>query len=285
VTVGKREVGKMQCSDGKMFIHAYLDGELEAEDSVRLMRHLTGCPACSREFERQAQLKQLLQRAKPASVVPDALRSRVLASLALSAANANSTGTIETAFSPPALRLPMHRWRALPTALAASLLLLVGGGLGVSWQRQASDLSALTANLVSNHVRSLQPEHLTDVLTSDRHTVKPWFDGKLDFSPQVRDLSASGFALVGGRLDVLHGRRVAAIVYRRRLHAINLFQWPEAAADSTPATSDAGDGFTITHWTQDGMAYWVVSNLDAGEMTGFATAFRRSPPLSAPLRP
>jgi anti-sigma factor RsiW len=128
----------------------------------------------------------------------------------------------------------------------------------------------------------LQAEHLTDVATSNQHTVKPWFDGKLDFSPQVRDLEADDFVLVGGRLDVLRGQRVAAVVYRRRLHAINLFQWPESGADSAPGSVDAGDGFTAMHWRQDGMNYWAVSNLARGEMASFASAFRRAPPLSVP---
>jgi anti-sigma factor RsiW len=121
------------------------------------------------------------------------------------------------------------------------------------------------------------------VATSNQHTVKPWFDGKLDFSPQVRDLSADGFVLVGGRLDVLDGKRVAAIVYRRRLHAINLFQWPGAASDSPPVSIDAGDGFTTTHWVQDGSNYWAVSNLDRRDMLTFATAFRRAPSLAVPV--
>ena len=177
----------------------------------------------------------------------------------------------------------MHGWRALPAALAATVLLLVGGGIGVALQRHATVAQVLMADVVSNHLRSLQPQHLTDVATASQHTVKPWFDGKLDFSPQVRDLDADGFVLVGGRLDMLHGQRVAAIVYRRRLHAINLFQWPGPASDSAPSSADAGDGYTTTHWTQGAMNYWAVSNLDRREMDTFAAAFRKAPPLLAPV--
>lgn len=276
----------MQCSDSRLLIHAYLDNELDAGDCVRLRRHLTECPACARELERQALLQDTLRRAKPVlasgDALPDALRARVLASLPI--LKPEQPATLSPTIRSLAYPLPMRGWRALPAALAASLLLLLGGGAGVAWQRQASELAALTTDAVSDHLRSLQPQHLTDVLTSDRHTVKPWFDGKLDFSPQVRDLDAAGFALVGGRLDVLHGRRVAAIVYRLRQHPINLFQWPGAAADSKPATADAGDGYTVTHWTQVGMAYWAVSTLDRSEMDAFATAFRVSPSLSSPAR-
>ncbi len=274
----------MQCDDSRLLTHAYLDNELDAGDSVRMNRHLADCPACARELERQSLLQDALRRAKPAlasgDALPDALRARMLASLRV-AMPGQPTAT-SPSVRPLAYPMRLRGWHALPTALAASLLLLVGGGVGIAWQRHASELSALTAEVVSDHLRALQPQHLTDVLTSDRHTVKPWFDGKLDFSPQVRDLDAAGFVLVGGRLDVLHGRRVAAIVYRLRQHPINLFQWPDAGADSTPISADAGDGYTVTRWTQDGMAYWAVSTLDRTEMDAFASAFRAAPPLSPP---
>ena len=265
----------MQCSDARLLLHAYLDNELDAGDSVRLLRHQAGCPACARELERHARLKELLQHAQPPHALPDAVRTRVLAALPLSA-------SVQPAPLLARPRLPMRRWNALPAALAASALLLLGGGAGIAWQRQASENAALTADAVSDHLRSLQPQHLTDVLTSDRHTVKPWFDGKLDFSPQVRDLDAAGFTLVGGRLDVLHGRRVAAIVYRLRLHPINLFQWPDSGSDAAPISVAAGGGYTVTRWTQDGMAYWAVSTLDRSGMDAFAAAFRTSPALSSP---
>jgi anti-sigma factor RsiW len=279
----------MQCNDSRLLIHAYLDNELDAGDSVRLNRHIADCPACARELERQSLLQDALRRAKPAlassDALPEALRARILATLPLPAAASPSPAARAPLQLRP--RLPMRGWNALPAALAASALLVLGGGFGVAWQRHASTTAATTgaamiAEVVSDHVRSLQPQHLTDVLTSDQHTVKPWFDGKLDFSPQVRDLDAAGFALVGGRLDVLHGRRVAAIVYRRRLHPINLFQFVAPGPDTTPASTDAGDGYTTTSWTQDGIAYWAVSTLDRGEMEAFAGAFRTSPALSAP---
>lgn len=268
----------MQCSEARLLLHAYLDNELDAGDSVRLVRHLAGCQVCARELGRQTRLHELLQQAVPQHALPDAIRARVLFALPL------SLPARAVPIAPVSRRTMLRDWHGLPIALAASVLLLVGGGLGSVWQRRASDLAALTTEVVSGHVRSLQPQHLTDVLTSDRHTVKPWFDGKLDFSPQVRDLDAAGFVLVGGRMDVLHGRRVAAIVYRRRLHAINLFQWPASAADPTPtsATSintDAGDGYAIAHWTQEGIVYWAASNLDRTELDAFAVAFRAAHPV------
>jgi len=276
----------MQCSDSRLLIHAYLDNELGAGDSVRLNRHIADCADCARELERQSLLQDALRRARPtlatSDALPGALRARILASLPLS----ESTSA---AMAPLALRPrpSLHRRQPLTFAIAASALLLLGGGFGVAWERHASTVSAtegnaMIAEVVSDHVRSLQPQHLTDVLTSDQHTVKPWFDGKLDFSPQVRDLDAAGFVLVGGRLDVLHGRRVAAIVYRRRLHPINLFQFVAAGPNTTPTSNDAGDGYTTTSWTQDGIAYWAVSTLDRGEMETFAGAFRTSPSLSVP---
>lgn len=276
----------MQCSDSRLLIHAYLDNELGAGDSVRLNRHIADCAACARELERQSLLQDALHRAKPAlasgDALPEALRARILASLPLP--EAASAAPASPLLRP---RPSMHRRQALSFALAASALLLLGGGFGVAWQRHLSATSgtegaAMIAEVVSDHVRSLQPQHLTDVLTSDQHTVKPWFDGKLDFSPQVRDLDAAGFVLVGGRLDVLHGRRVAAIVYRRRLHPINLFQFVAQGPDTAPSSTDAGDGYTTTSWTQDGIAYWAVSTLDRGEMETFAGAFRTSPARSAP---
>lgn len=258
----------MQCSEAKLLIHAYLDNELDAGDSVRLLRHLQTCAACASALAQHTQLKDLLHNATPQPALPEVARRRVLAALP------TGSSTHAAAATSPSSRRPMQHWHALPIALAASLLLLIGGGFGVTLQQRASDTAALTADVLSGHLRSLQAQHLTDVTAGSQHTVKPWFDGKLEFVPQVPDLDAAGFPLAGGRLDVLHGRRVAAIVYHRRLHAINLFEWPEAASDAAPASADAGGGYHAVHWTQAGMTYWAVSSLNQAELDTFAQAFR-----------
>jgi len=265
----------MLCDDAMLLVHVYLDNELGAGECVQLARHLAGCPACTSSLERNAQLKDMLGRTAPQYRLPSTTRARVLAALPF-------PSPVQTMPQPLSRRPPMHWRRALPAALAATLTLLVGGGLGIALQRYAMGAQRLTAEVVSNHVRSLQARHLTDVATASQHTVKPWFDGKLDFSPQVRDLDADGFVLVGGRLDILHGQRVAAIVYRRRLHPINLFQWPGSTADAAPSTVGAGEGYAAAYWVKDGMNYWAVSNLDRKEMAMFAEAFRKAPPLSVP---
>ncbi len=258
----------MQCSDARLLIHAYLDNELDAGDSVQLLRHLESCPSCAHTFATHTRLKDQLRSATLQPALPESMRKRVLAAL-------------PTASSPqsrpmPLLqrRLPMQRWHALPVALVASLLLLIGGGLGIALQRHASETAELTADVLSNHLRSLQPQHLTDVVSGSQHTVKPWFDGKLDFTPQVPGLDAEGFPLIGGRLDVLHGRRIVAIVYRRRLHTINVFEWPVSTSNAEPISADAGGGYNMIHWTQSGITYWAVSSLGRAEMDAFAQAFR-----------
>lgn len=260
----------MQCNDSRLLIHAYLDNELDAGDSVQLLRHLQTCPSCAAGLKTHTRLKNLLRSAAPQHAMPDAIRKRVLAALLTAPATQPVAAPLFRQ------RFPARHWNALPIALAASFLLVAGGVLGVAMQRHASATMELTTDVLSNHLRSLQAQHLTDVLSSSQHTVKPWFDGKLDFTPLVPGLDADGFTLIGGRLDVLRGRRIVAIVYRRRLHAINLFEWPEAASDAAPISTDAGGGYHIVHWAQDGMSFWAASSLSHAEMETFAQAFRNA---------
>jgi len=181
--------------------------------------------------------------------------------------------------------MPRNRWRSPPiarpargaartglasfgvgAALAASLVLAV---------RPAND-GGVVAALVDDHVRSLQPGHLTDVISTDRHTVKPWFDGKLDFAPPVKDLAAQGYPLVGGRLDYLGGRPVAALAYQHGKHPINLFIWPERAGAEAPVDT-ARNGYNVLHWSADGMSLWAVSDLEQDELAEFERDWRAAP--------
>jgi anti-sigma factor RsiW len=136
--------------------------------------------------------------------------------------------------------------------------------------------SGVVAALVDDHVRSLQPGHLTDVISTDKHTVKPWFDGKLDFAPPVKDLAAQGYPLVGGRLDYLGGRPVAALAYQHGKHPINLYVWPERGGADAPADTTR-DGYNVLHWSADGMALWAVSDLERDELQEFERDWQKGP--------
>jgi anti-sigma factor RsiW len=135
----------------------------------------------------------------------------------------------------------------------------------------------LTQELVASHIRALQPGHLEDVVSTDRHTVKPWFDGRLDFAPPVKDLAAQGFPLKGARLDYVGGRPVAALVYQRDKHIIDLYVWPLAASPRGGKATGERDGYNVVNWTADGMTLWAVSDLEADQLRDFAREWRRAP--------
>ena len=151
-------------------------------------------------------------------------------------------------------------------ATAAALMLVI---VFFVFRSQPSNDDLIANELVSDHVRSMMVDHLADVPSTDQHTVKPWFDGKLDYSPPVTDLASQGFPLTGGRLDYAAGRPIAALVYQRRLHPINLFVFPTTEADSRPKTSTR-QGFNVVHWTRQGMTFWAISDLNSDELQQFA---------------
>lgn len=253
----------MNCEDMRLLLHAYLDDELGAADSLAVARHLAGCADCTRRLRALTHRRDELRKADLYRSAPAALRAR-----------------IEARLPRPAVvpRLPGRGWGMALAALAA---LFVIAAVFAGWQtlqlrRQGTD--ALVAEAVSDHVRSLLPGHLIDVRTSNEHTVKPWFDGRLDFSPQVKDLSAQGFELVGGRLDVLDGKQVAALVYKRHLHTINLFQWPGSGAGAVPQTRD---GYHVLEWNDAGLRFVAVSSVAESDLQAFEHAFRVQPAVTS----
>jgi anti-sigma factor RsiW len=250
----------MECEDVRGLVHGYLDGELDLAKSLEVERHMRECEECGRELREQTALRLAINRDIPYFDAPPALSRRVRASLR----HAHKAETSGARFG--------WRW---PLAFASLVLaaVFVFALLLPLRSRQAGD-DLLAQEVVAGHVRSLMAEHLTDVPSTDRHTVKPWLDRRLDFAPPVRDLSAEGFALVGGRLDYLDRRAVAALVYQRRQHLINLYVWPSTPGDRAAETANARQGYNLISWTDSGMTFWAVSDINADELREFVNAFR-----------
>jgi anti-sigma factor RsiW len=229
----------MTCGQASEWIGAYHDRELDPAHSIEVEAHLRECPMCAAQLQRLEALRSAIVRHAPYYSAPAGLL-------------------------PGAAREERWSWR-WPLLAAACLVLAVG-----IWRiAPAAGGGSLAREVATAHVRSLQAEHLLDVPSSDRHTVKPWFAGKLDFAPEVQDLSSAGFTLMGGRLDYLDGRPVAALIYRRRQHTINLFTWPSAAADQASRRGSMS-GFNMVHWVRHGMNWWAVSDLSADELAQLA---------------
>jgi anti-sigma factor RsiW len=252
----------MTHSELELQMDAYVDGELALRDAREFEAHLKGCRDCTRLHDARVALGAAIRAEVPALRAPDGLRTQVRAALRSAAGVPVTPST-----------MPPLGWRWL--ALAASLALVAVGSWQVASNRAAE--AALSDQVLTGHVRSLMPGHLTDVVSSDQHTVKPWFNGKLDFSPPVYDFAGRGYPLIGGRLDYLGDRPVAALVYGRRQHLINVFLWP--ATQQGPADERAAgtrQGYHLLHWTTPDYVYWVVSDLGTAELDEFAGLLRQA---------
>ena len=246
--------GQRQCAEWELMLHGFVDGELDAAHSLQVERHIATCAHCARQLESLQALKQRVAQNGVHWRTPDHVRAQILAAVSREAA--------KQARSPASVLGFIKQWMFVPSlaALAASLFLVL---------TPISDRSSIPDEVVAGHVRSLLVDHLTDVATSDQHTVKPWFNGKIDFAPPVADLARDGFPLEGGRVDYIGGRVVAALVYKRQSHVINVFVWPAAAGVTSAAsrTTASRDGYNMENWSVGGLTFWAVSDVSADDLT------------------
>jgi anti-sigma factor RsiW len=250
------------CDDNALLLHAYSDGELDLVRSLEIEEHLKTCTSCAKELREQNIVREGIRSANLYLRAPEALRARIIASE--SPAHGPSRAAVSGLRT--VKRRPVLEW----FAVAAAILITLGLGVrfipGVLTARQP-DLVA--EELVASHIRSLQPGHLMDVVSTDQHTVKPWFDGKIDFAPPVRDLAEQGYPLIGGRLDYVGGRDVAALVYQVRKHYINVFIWPDDGKQANRLESVSQQGYNVACRSNGGMRLCGVTDANAEDLRQF----------------
>ena len=248
----------MTCKETKNLLNAYADGELDSAGSLSVETHLQGCASCLAVVENLRALASAIQNGGLRFGAPQRLKRNVQAAILAES--------------------PRRSWMVLSWGWAGALASIVIAfiltwGL-ITWRAGSSEETMLVNDIVSSHVRSMMANHITDVGSSNSHTVKPWFSGKLDYSPPVKDLTDQGFPLVGGRLDYLANRPVAALVYQRNQHFINLFVWPSTNTGIKSEDQLARQGYNLIHWTKDGMTYWLVSELNLAELNECASLLK-----------
>ena len=239
------------CVDQELLLGGIVDGELDAANTALVEAHVMRCEGCREELERLQAVRNILLGEGVRHRAPETLAMRIAGLPELSPVRAANENRVPHWFAP-----------GLLGALAASIALVTLLPPGTQ--------AIVDSELVSSHVRSLQPGHLTDVETTNQHIVKPWFNGRIDFSPPVPELAGQGFPLAGGRLDSIDGRSVAAIVYHRRLHTVNLFVWP---AKDAAERSFVKDGFAVTEWSRNGLRFAAVSDIAPTELKQFEKLF------------
>jgi anti-sigma factor RsiW len=241
-----------------LLVHAYLDGELDAANALEIAQRMSTDPALAAEGERVKALQQLIHERLPREVAPPDLRARIEASV----------GGLSRPRAQPS-------WRAL----AASIALTAVVASSSTWFIAGSQpTNGVAESLVSDHIRALMAAQPTDVASSDRHTVKPWFNGRIPESPRVVDLAKADYPLVGGRIDVVGQTPVPTLVYRHDKHLISLTEMPAEGQFGFSGGPRAIDGYNLVHWTENGVSYWAISDLASAKLEEFAQLFRRTPP-------
>jgi anti-sigma factor RsiW len=248
----------MTCREAGPLLHARLDDELDMAGSASIDLHLSDCRACAAQY---AALQNLHDEIAAADLgyAPGAALERKLA--------AQFQQEEKSPF-----RFWTNSWRNA-YVVAAAIGVAAALAVFVPMQRSSSGTEAIAAEILDDHLRALQPMHQVDVPSSDQHTVKPWFQGKTNFSPPVPDLSKEDFILIGGRLEVIHQQPAAAIVYRRRQHIVSLYVSPSPGADSKTELRELG-GYHLLHWIQNNTSYWAVSDVDTNDLRAFAGLIR-----------
>jgi anti-sigma factor RsiW len=253
----------MTCDEANILLHALIDGELDAGHAREVEAHIATCPSCAAELAAYRQMREAMAKTDLRFKAPASLRQRIDAALP-KAAPAPAPSNV----TPLASRRSVLRGFALGSAVSA-----LAATLAVGIIVRNDDQQLIESEIVSAHLRSLQPNHLIDVVSTDQHTVKPWFNGKLDVSPPVIDLTAQGFTLIGGRLDYVDARAIGAVVYKRRAHVINLFVAQTSSTARKPAKIETIQGFNIRRWSDRGLNYWAVSDIGADELAEFGDKF------------
>ena len=242
----------MTCEFSRTTLHGYIDGELDAVRAAEFEHHLEGCARCREVREELESLRTQLREAGLYEYAPGGLRERVHAQLLEASGNRRENAS-------------WRRWFLVPAFGVAAVA--VAFWLALFLVQPHSHSAQITAELVDAHVRSLQPGHLTDVISTDQHTVKPWFDGKLDFIPPVADYADKGFSLTGGRLDVVDGHNVAVLVYARAKHVVNVFVWPARSTEAIVDSSGSRQGYNWILWHSGDMRFCIVSDAAPASLT------------------
>lgn len=266
----------MDCREAQPLIAGFVDRELDPKTEGDVDRHLRECPGCAGERDRQTQVKQAVRSSAPYHMPPESLMDRIRASVEAS----DGSVVPESAAADPA------RFRVSPTvrawALAAAFVIVfvtafgMGRYTGGRIRPVAPVQATLAQEVVACHIRSLMAAHLTDVISTDKHTVKPWYAGRLSFSPPVEDFAARGYPLIGGRLDYVDGHQAAALVYRFRKHTINAFVWPAGGAPPSAETVTQLNGYNVVQWSDSEMTWAVVSDLNGEDLERFAGLLQTS---------
>jgi anti-sigma factor RsiW len=270
----------MTCDEAIKLMDGYLDGELDPITNQTIEQHLRECQKCDEAYKTQAALIRSIGQATPYYRAPAGLRERIQSSLRAEIAEPpmpsvlpDMPSRLRSKPSEPRTVLFGTQWNWLALAAAVIFAAIIAFNFVPRSQRPGAD-QFLATQLIASHVRSLMANHLTDVASSDQHTVKPWLDARLDFAPPVVDLSQQGFPLIGGRLDYLDNRPVAALVYQKRKHFVNLFVWRAGAEPDRTMKAISHQGYQLLHWLDPEFSYWAVSDINAKELQEFEQLFQ-----------